>query len=84
MTDQTIPQSPEEYPTNVRRELSQHDVTHEGEERQADEGEGRSSHMGAVDTEVTPVTPPMEGPSEVTEGEIDDAGIDPAEEIPGG
>lgn len=88
MTDQTTPQSPEEYPADVRQELQQQDVTHEGEERQADDVETEDatthSHMGAVDTEPTPVTPPMSGPDELTEGEVDDTGIDPTEEISGG
>lgn len=86
MSQHKVPPSPEEYPADVREELEQHEVTHEGEERDAPRrsDEPASSHLGAVETEPTPVTPPMDGPSQVTEGTLDDAGIEPREELHGG
>ncbi|HEX8681986.1 MAG TPA: hypothetical protein VF707_06725 [Ardenticatenaceae bacterium] len=84
MTDLNVPNSPEEYPADVREELHQHDVTHEGTERVAEPEEEMSAHLGAVDTETSLVTPPMRGPTLLTEGEDENMGIDPADEIPGG
>jgi hypothetical protein len=83
MADDVAPRAPEEYPQDVRDELHQTDVTHEGDERR--EGDGATDgHMGAVETEVASVTPPMEGPSKIVRGSTDDAGIDPREELHGG
>jgi len=83
MADSGIPQSPEEYPAEVRKELDQQEVTHRGEAREGGD-ESLSNHMGAVENEQTPVTPPMEGPSNLIEGESDQSGIDPREELHGG
>ncbi|MGH2542293.1 MAG: hypothetical protein ACRDIB_05840 [Ardenticatenaceae bacterium] len=83
MPEDKIPQSPEEYPPSVREELEQTDVSHVGEEREGD-NEEMSDHLGARESEPTPVTPPMTGPSKVTEGTLDDAGIEPREELTGG
>lgn len=78
-----IPQSPEKYPPDVREELDQELISHEGEAR--DEGDAAlSDHMGAQEDETTPVIPPMTGPSRITEGAADDDGIDPREELHGG
>ncbi len=84
MTDQKVPQSPEEYPADVRQDLQQHDVSHEGDKREAGTSEEMSPHLGAVEDETSLVTPPMEGPSKLTEGSDNDLGIDPHEEISGG
>jgi hypothetical protein len=78
-----VPESPEEYPEEVREELGQHEISHDGKAR-AGGDEEMSDHMGAVETEPTPVTPPMSGPSKVTEGSMEDAGIEPEEELHGG
>lgn len=83
MAENEVPQSPEEYPADVRRELDQTGITHEGEARHGGDDE-MSNHLGATETEVTPVTPPMDGPSRVTEGSLEDAGIEPREELHGG
>lgn len=78
-----IPQSPEKYPADVREELDQELISHEGEAR--DESDVTpSGHMGAQEDETTPVIPPMTGPSQITEGAPDDDGIDPREELHGG
>ncbi len=83
MADQKVPQSPEEYPAEVREALHQSEVSHEGEAREGGDDK-MSNHMGAVETEPSPVTPPMDGPSQVTQGTLDDEGIDPREELDGG
>lgn len=83
MPTDAVPQSPEEYPTAVREELEQDEITHEGEAREAGD-EPMSSHLGATEMEPTPVTPPMDGPSQVTQGTLDDVDIDPREELHGG
>lgn len=64
---QGVPQSPEEQPAYVRQELDQDEITHEGDYRQpgTDSDESASMHLGAVDTEVVPVTPPMSGPADL-------------------
>ncbi len=66
-SSQETPQSPEEQPAYVRQELDQEDISHEGDYRQPDpsSSESASMHMGAVDTEVVPVTPPMSGPADL-------------------
>lgn len=84
MSEKKPPQSPEEYPRDVREALDQHDVTHEGKAREAHEDEEPGGHMGAVEDEPTPVTPPMAGPDKVIRGDASDEGIDPREELTGG
>jgi hypothetical protein len=78
-----VPQSPEVQPAPVRDQLDQTLTTHEGTERDAQSADpGSSSHLGAVDTEVTPITPPMSGPDDlVGDEDVDDDLIDPAAEI---
>ena len=89
---QNTPQSPETQPADVREELHQENVTHEGEPRSA-EGVGPtpSSHFGAVEddqsghVDQTPVTPPMEGPYDLLgDDDRQDVDVDPHREIPGG
>ncbi|HYP20676.1 MAG TPA: hypothetical protein VEY08_11430 [Chloroflexia bacterium] len=61
------PQSPEVQPEYVREELDQELVTHVGEYRQPEAGgpTGGGMHLGAVDTEVVPIVPPMSGPADL-------------------
>jgi hypothetical protein len=96
MTDQqsTAPQSPETQPADVREELDQDNVTHEGQQRSAaDAGATPTSHFGAVEDDSTghsdqvPVTPPMAGPANLIddrEGEDPSVIVDPQDEITGG
>ncbi len=88
-----VPQSPETQSADVREELHQENVTHEGQPRSAeDAGPTPSSHFGAVEddqaghVDQTPVTPPMEGPYNVVDGtdEKQSTDVDPHTEIPGG
>ena len=70
------PQSPETQDENVRKELDQEGVSHEGEKRAtpAHANSAHSSqHMGAVEGEQTPVTTPMSGPADLV-GENDVSG----------
>ncbi len=90
----TAPQSPETQPADVREELGQDNVTHEGQQRSAaDAGAEADSHLGAVEddytghSDQTPVTPPMDGPANLIdgrEGEEPSVIVDPHDEIPGG
>ncbi len=65
--DEETPQSPEVQPEYVREELGQELVTHQGEIRQppATGASGGGMHLGAVDTEVVPIVPPMAGPADL-------------------
>jgi hypothetical protein len=65
--DGEAPQSPEVQPAYVREELDQEDVTHVGEYRTgtSDVKQGSMQHLGALDTEVVPVVPPMAGPADL-------------------
>jgi hypothetical protein len=65
--EEETPQSPEVQPQYVREELDQELVTHVGEYRQpeADAQPGGGMHLGAVDTEVVPIVPPMSGPADL-------------------
>jgi hypothetical protein len=92
--EQAMPQSPETQPAEVREELHQENITHEGQQRTADDaGPTPTSHFGAVEDDYrghvdqTPVTPPMQGPANLIddrEGEDPSVFIDPHSEIPGG
>lgn len=81
--DTEVPQSPETQPPEVRDELDQTQITHEGTARDGEQVEtNSSSHMGAVEDEVTTVQPPMSGPDDLLGN--DDQGeqvFDPADEI---
>jgi hypothetical protein len=89
---QTTPQSPETQPGEVREELHQEHMSHEGEPRSADGvGPTPSSHFGAVEddqsghVDQTPVTPPMEGPYDlIGDDDRQEQDVDPHREIPGG
>ncbi len=65
--DEETPQSPEVQPEYVREELDQELVTHEGHYRnpEAHGPRGGGMHLGAVDTEVVPIVPPMSGPADL-------------------
>ena len=65
--NEETPQSPEVHPEYVREELDQELVTHQGEYRQpeANGPRGGGMHLGALDTEVVPIVPPMAGPADV-------------------
>ncbi len=94
--DEGTPQSPEVQPDYVREELDQELVTHEGEYRhpEANGPRGGGMHLGAVDTEVVPIVPPMSGPADLLglrnknaqgnedgDTEIGEELIDPRDEI---
>ena len=77
-----VPQSPETQPPDVREQLAQEQVSHDGSVRSgADVRPGTSGHLGAVDTEVTPIMPPVRGPADLVGDEESDNSIDPADEI---
>ena len=94
--DEETPQSPEVQAEYVREELDQEMVTHVGEYRnpEADGPRGGGMHLGAVDTEVVPIVPPMAGPADLVgrhnqnaqgnedgDTEIGEELIDPRDEI---
>lgn len=65
--NEETPQSPEVQPEYVREELDQEHITHEGQYRQgtSDKPVSGGMHLGAVDTEVVPIVPPMAGPADL-------------------
>ena len=70
------PKSPETQAPNVREELDQDLITHQGERRMPANGakvHGGKHHMGALEDENVPVTPPMSGPADLI-GEDDENG----------
>ena len=69
------PASPEVQSPAVRRELDQEDVTHQGQPVEVDKVNQADSqqHMGTVETDVTPIQPPMEGPSDLVGENGDDS-----------
>lgn len=79
------PASPETQPGAVRDELQQRDVSHQGQKLEASpEADDAQKHMGATEDQVTPVTPPMEGPANLTSQEDSSPAndsIDPQTEI---
>lgn len=91
---QNVPQSPETQPADVREELQQDNIDKVGSPRTAaDAGAKQDSSFGAVEDDKTGesdmqvVTPPMNGPYEVTEsdrGEDQSDDVDPQDEIVGG
>ena len=81
--DTEVPQSPETQSPEVRDELDQTQITHDGPARDGDgPSESPSAHLGAVEDEVTPVQPPMRSPDDlIGDQDEDDQIIDPADEI---
>lgn len=82
------PSAPEGYPERVRRELQQYGQTHQGEKESAEGvAPGSAQHLGATGTAVTPIKPPMRGPSDLIGEQADAPGegaedaIDPADEL---
>jgi hypothetical protein len=63
------PQSPELHDSEVKEELDQELVTHQGDWRTASgaghDGVPRGRHLGAVDDEMVPIIPPMSGPADL-------------------
>ena len=82
-TNRQIPASPETQPGDVRKELDQNNVTHEGKPLEAQTKKADSDkYMGATEENVTTISPPMEGPGKVTNGEDEDTEmIDPESEL---
>jgi hypothetical protein len=78
-----VPQSPETQSPDVREQLDQGSISHEGSARTGDDAEtGTTAHLGAVETEVTPNMPPVRGPDDLVSPEQPgDSVIDPADEI---
>jgi hypothetical protein len=88
-TPDRVPHSPEVEPPAVREQLDQENVTHEGRD-EAVRDEAPDQHLGANETEVTPIRAPMRGPENlVGDGAAGDSSaepdgeelIDPADEI---
>ncbi len=76
-----VPEAPETQPLPVRVQLDQEQISHDGPSRGADEAHaGESTHLGAVDTEVSVNMPPVNGPADLVSGDDDD-GMDAADEI---
>lgn len=88
----SAPQQPETQPADVRKELAQDNIAKSGGDRTAaDAGAEQDSSFGAVEDEMSgqsdmqPVTPPMDGPDNLTHGDDDDSmDVDPQQEISGG
>ena len=78
-----VPQSPETQPADVRADLEQTEVSHNGPARSGDQaGSSTGDHFGAVDSETTPIMPPVRGPADLVTGdEPGDDIVDPADEI---
>ncbi len=83
------PSSPETQSAEVRQELDQTEITHQGtavpsssveESGQTDS----QQYMGASDDNVTPIRPPVAGPADLTGSETSDDledEIDPSQEL---
>jgi len=70
------PASPEDQEENVKDELDQDLITHQGEYRKGGSGpEARrgDKHLGALEDENVPVVPPMSGPADLFGEEDEDA-----------
>ena len=78
-----VPQSPETQPPAVRDQLDQDLISHDGPARDGEDVDaGSSSGFGAVEDEVTPIMPPVSGPSDLVSDEDAKADVvDPADEI---
>ena len=78
-----VPQSPETQSPEVRDELDQEQITHDGPARSGDDSPATaSSHLGAVEDEVTPIQMPMRSPDDlIGDEDQDEQLLDPADEI---
>jgi hypothetical protein len=93
----STPQSPEGQDKDVREELDQDLVTHQGDYRKHSSPTPpaqRSKHLGASEDEVVPIIPPMAGPADLLgekdpnaqgnergDTEVGDEMLDPREEL---
>jgi hypothetical protein len=77
------PLSPEVQPEEVRDELDQEYVTHQGDKLPPSRDRfDAQRHMGAMEDNVTPVMPPVIGPARVTDaGDEDDHDVNPRTEL---
>ncbi len=76
-----VPASPETQPFPVREQLDQEQISHDGPKRSGDTAHaGESTHLGAVETEVTVNMPPVDGPADLLSGDDDDE-MEAADEI---
>ena len=90
--DTNVPEEPETQPAGVRKELHQDNIDKTGNARTADDaGAQQDSSFGAVeddmsgDSDMQPVSQPMDGPDNLISGDDDDsADVDPQQEIAGG
>ena len=92
-TGSGTPKSPEDQDADVREELEQDMVTHQGDYRKPRTGPlevkvhgHKVGHLGATEDENVPVLPPMTGPydliGEDDEGnEDEEEGIEPRDEL---
>lgn len=90
-TNTNTSQSPETQSADVREQLHQENISKVGQPRTAaDAGAEQDSHFGAVEddyngqVDMTPVTPPMEGPYNLVGDEdqnVQDMDVDPQDEI---
>lgn len=79
--DTDLPRSPETQAPSVREQLEQDQVSHDGVARPSASSEsGPDLHRGAVEDEVTPISPPMRGPDDLV-SDSSDVIIDPDDEI---
>ncbi len=80
--DQKLPSSPETQPAEVREELEQDLITHQGKPAEpAKDNSDSQTHMGATEENVTPVKTPMSGASKVTEPDEEEQDINPQTEL---
>ncbi len=78
-----VPQSPETQPSDIREQLDQEQISHEGTAQSGGHPHPGTWHQGALESEVTPITPPMRGPGDLVGSEEDDDDdlIDPGDEL---
>ena len=78
-----VPQSPETQSPDVREQLDQEQISHDGTVRSGEQIQpGTSGYMGAVESDVTPIMQLMRGPGDLVSSEQDgDDIIDPGDEL---
>ncbi len=85
MSDQEnkmVPSSPEVQSPEVRQELDQNSVSHEGYKGKGPRvGNESQSYMGTTEGDVTPVINPMAGPMDVTSDGPDEDSVNPHTEL---
>ena len=77
------PTSPEVQPKEIREELDQENISHQGNRLPSSKNSlDAQRHMGAMEDNVTPVMPPIIGPARLTEAEEDeDNDVNPHSEL---